>query len=396
MFKYFNFLGVVCFFLYSCGNTSSSLEKYGDSKTLIGSDTISFPIDEETYYASRSIFQFEDNGKEYLFFKNRTNKGTSKIFVFDIENKCVYKSFPLYKEGPNGIPSISGGFPIDMNHNLITTGTPNFYIVNDSGHIQYKSPKLFFDKTGGGTLFGITFIYSRYHSPAIFKDSVLYFPQTNIGYPHKADTWATSHIFASLDFRTNELKPTRFCYPSIFNKEELTRKFSYNTAHSYAYTGKDVAVSFKQSDSIYVSSDFEHVKAYLAKSRHAPSMIPEPYNAQTDNEVRLRREALEYDYWHLIYDKYRKVFYRFVRHPYEFPKHKNAMFDEDSGREFSIVILNEDYEIVGETSFPGNTYSYVIYFVGKKGLYLSLNNLENPTFSEDELFFRCFELKDKQ
>ena len=395
MFKYFNFLGVVCFFLYSCGNTSSSIYEYGDSKTLIGSDTISFPIDEETYYASKSIFQFEDNGKEFLFFKNLTNKGASKAIVFDVEKESVHKTVPLYKEGPNGIPSISGGFPVDMNYSLITS-SPRFYIVNDSGYVKYKSPALYSDRKGGGESFGITFMYSRYHSPAIFKDSVLYFPQINIGYPHKADTWATSHIFASLDFRTNELKPTRFCYPSIFNKEELTRKFSYNTAHSYAYTGKDVAVSFKQSDSIYVSSDFEHVKAYLAKSRHAPSMTPEPYNAQTDNEVRLRREALEYDYWHLIYDKYRKVFYRFVRHPYEFPKHKNAMFDEDSGREFSIVILNEDYEIVGETSFPGNTYSYVIYFVGKKGLYLSLNNLENPTFSEDELFFRCFELKDKQ
>ena len=389
-------LGIVCLHFLSCGHEPSSIEKYGDSKTLVGSDTISFPIDEETYYASRAMFQFEDNGKEYLFFKNRTNKGTSKIFVFDIEKECVHKTVPLYRQGPHGIPAIMGAYPIDMTNYLITTNSTNFYIVNDSGYIKYKSPQLYSRRDEDKSSFCGTRVISRYHNPAIFKDSILYFPQSNIGYPHKADTWATSNIFAGLDFRTNEMKPTRFCYPSVFNKEELTRKLSYNCSHSYAYTGRDVAVSFKQSDSIYVSSDFEHVKAYLAKSRHAPCMTPEPYNAQIDNEVRLRREALEYDYWHLIYDKYRKVFYRFVRHPYEFPKHKNAQFDEDSGREFSIVILNEDYEIVGETSFPGNTYSYVIYFVGKKGLYLSLNNLENPIFSEDELFFQCFELKDKQ
>ena len=395
MCRCFIFVFFIIFLFFSCSENSSSIEKYGDSKTLVGSDTISFPIDEETYYASRAMFQFEDNGKEYLFFKNRTNKGTSKIFVFDIEKECVHKTVPLYRQGPHGIPAIMGAYPINMSNYLITTNSTNFYIVNDSGYIKYKSPQLYSRRNEDKSSFCGTMVISRYHKPAIFKDSILYFPQSNIGYPHKANTWATSNIFAGLDFRTNEMKPTRFCYPSVFNKEELTRKLSYNCSHSYAYTGRDVAVSFKQSDSIYVSSDFEHVKAYLAKSRHAPSMIPEPYNAQTDNEVRLRREALEYDYWHLIYDKYRKVFYRFVRHPYEFPADRNAQFDEDRGRIFSIVILNDQYEIIGETTLPGHTYNYTLCFVGKKGLYISLNNQDNPIFSEDELFFQRFELVEK-
>ena len=104
---------------------------------------------------------------------------------------------------------------------------------------------------------------------------------------------------------------------------------------------------------------------------------------------------MKFDYWHLMYDKYRKVFYRFVRHPYEFPADRNAQFDEDRGRIFSIVILNAKYEIIGETTFPGHTYNYTLCFVGKKGLYISLNNQDNPIFSEDELFFQRLELVDK-
>lgn len=130
MFKHFIPLYVICLLLYSCDKPSSSIERYGDSKALVVGDTISFPVDEETYYASKSIFQFEENGKEFLFFKNLTNKGGSKAIIFNIEKERVHKTFPLYREVPNGIPSISGVFPIDMNHSLITSSS-RLYIVND-------------------------------------------------------------------------------------------------------------------------------------------------------------------------------------------------------------------------------------------------------------------------
>lgn len=321
----------------------------------------------------------------------------SHIHIFDIEKQNVHKTIPWFRQGPHAVPSVLGGFPIDMNHILTTSKGIQFCIINDKGQIQYKSPNLYnfkdyLDGKGFGLIAPAYFI-SRYHKPAIIKDSVLYFPQSQIGYPHTKESWKTSNIFASLDLQTGEMQPTRFCYPSIFDQEEILRTRSYDCAHSYGYTGKDVAVSFSQSDSIYVSSDFQHVKAYLAKSRHFPSLRPKPYNAQIDNEVRLRKEAMEPDYWHLIYDKYRKVFYRFARFPYEFPKDRNAMIDEDRGREFSIVILNDKYEIIGETKFPGHTYAYMLCFVGKKGLYISLNNQDNPIFSEDELYFHCLTLK---
>ena len=389
------FLALVLF-LVSCGGSTSS-EQYGDEVTLLPCDTISFPIDENTTYESRAMFHFEEAGREYLFFRTYENKG-NHIHIFDIEKEDVHKTVPLYRQGPNAIPSMLGAYPMDMNHSIVTNSI-RFTIVNDSGHVKYKSPPLYNNKhmRNGGDWgeFCLSHFYSRYYNPAIIKDSILYFEQGQIGYPHTKDSWQTSNIFASLDLRTNDMQPTRFCYPSVFDVEEVTRAWSCESDHSYDYTGEEVAVSFKQTDSIYVSSDFHHVKGYLAKSRHAPNMRPMLYNAQIDNEVRLRKEAMKFDYWHLMYDKYRKVFYRFVRHPYEFPADRNAQFDEDRGRIFSIVILNDKYEIIGETTFPGHTYNYTLCFVGKKGLYISLNNQDNPIFSEDELFFQCFELVEK-
>lgn len=68
---------------------------------------------------------------------------------------------------------------------------------------------------------------------------------------------------------------------------------------------------------------------------------------------------------------------------------------EDTGRQFSIIILNENYGIIGETRFPGNTYAYRLWFIGKNGLYLSLNNQGNPGFDEDRLLFQRMKLEYK-
>ena len=37
------------------------------SVDLCADDTIGFPIDENTYYECKVMFQFEDEGREYLF-----------------------------------------------------------------------------------------------------------------------------------------------------------------------------------------------------------------------------------------------------------------------------------------------------------------------------------------
>ncbi len=68
-------------------------------------------------------------------------------------------------------------------------------------------------------------------------------------------------------------------------------------------------------------------------------------------------------------------------------------YDEPKGKEFSVIVLNADFEIIGETKFPGKKYFYKMSFVGREGLYISENNLENPQFDENKLVFTCFKIK---
>ena len=98
-------------------------------------------------------------------------------------------------------------------------------------------------------------------------------------------------------------------------------------------------------------------------------------------------------YHNFMYDKYRNVYYRIAELPYEF-KQNESPFDDPRGREFSIIIFDKDFNIIGETKFPGNKYFYKMSFVGRDGLYISENNLANPEFDEDKLVFACFKLED--
>ena len=56
------------------------------------------------------------------------------------------------------------------------------------------------------------------------------------------------------------------------------------------------------------------------------------------------------------------------------------------------MILNEDFDVIGETRFPDFTYISTLHYIGKDGLYLSDSHYKNPSFDENKLRFRRFKL----
>lgn len=68
---------------------------------LVAEKQLLFPLDEQAYYLSKSIFQFEENGKEYLHFEN-TRKSLYDIVIFDIKNQQIAKRISFTKQVPTG------------------------------------------------------------------------------------------------------------------------------------------------------------------------------------------------------------------------------------------------------------------------------------------------------
>ncbi|MDO4216506.1 MAG: DUF4221 family protein, partial [Bacteroidales bacterium] len=214
-----------------------------------------------------------------------------------------------------------------------------------------------------------------------------------VGTPKKKEDWAKTPIFAKLNLKTGELSKTKMCYPDCFKEDEDLNRQLYYASFSYDTDGENIACAFLENDSIYITKDFEHVKAIAAKSRYLEHLEPQPYRTQQNLADHARISENIPRYWSLIYDKYRKVWYRFVFHKNEMPKEQDPFEYTIPQLKFSIMILDKDFNIIGETVMPANTYAYRMWFVGKKGLYLSMNNVKNPIFSEDQLIFQCLELK---
>ncbi len=148
--------------------------------------------------------------------------------------------------------------------------------------------------------------------------------------------------------------------------------------------------SFFHNHKIFSTKDNrEYDKEYEAKSKFFGRDFLSVRGAKAiDNEIKSPR------YFNLVYDKYRNIFYRFCYTGYNITK-------DDSSLElmmylpiFSIIVLDKDLNVIGETLFPENTYNPYMYFVAPEGLYISTNHIKNPDFDEDYLKFDLFELKE--
>ena len=390
---------VSCICLFACQDSpKESIATYDIG--LAESKKIVLPVDENTYYLSKSIFQFEEDDKEYLLFGN-LEKRQHELLIYDIEKQNLHKRIPLEKEGPNGVPGIWGCIPFFDSKTFLVSqhNSGRMSIIDGEGIVVQKySMRQSSDKTKRRGLwvdsrFGVSFFYT----PSFIKDSIVYFSngifiQYKINQRLDREVWKTIPMFNSLNLKNGHVGILPIKYPDIFEDDVRTPAGGgYVFSYDYNYKQDRLVCSFTGYDSIMVTDDLKQVRWYNGKSRYLKSMRPRVYEADSFDWL---KEATESPSYHnIMYDKYRDVYYRFVELPYEL-KQNESPFDDPRGREFSIIIFDKDFNIIGETKFPGNKYFYKMSFVGGDGLYISENNEANPEFDEDKLVFACFALED--
>ena len=379
---------VSCICLFACQDSpKESIATYDIG--LAESKKIVLPVDENTYYMSKSMFQFEEDNKEYLYFGN-FQKNQYEILIYDLENHNLYKRIPLLKEGPNGVPSISGCKPFEDSNTyfLFQHHLRRLSIINDQGELlryyPVKLPEGQFTHCDDG--------WSYFFNPSFCVDSVVYFRHGLNKAQMKTHEWKDVSMFTYLNMKNGEVGPLPLHYPSIFDHDVENPAGGFKFSYDYNYEQNKLVCSFTGYDSLMVSDDLQNVRWYNGKSRYMESIRPILYEASggIQSLAKLKERG---KYHNLMYDRYRDVYYRIAELPYEF-KQNESPFDDPRGREFSIIIFDKDFNIIGETKFPGNKYFYKMSFVGRDGLYISENNLANPEFDEDKLVFACFKLED--
>ena len=103
------------------------------------------------------------------------------------------------------------------------------------------------------------------------------------------------------------------------------------------------------------------------------------------------------NYGGILYDPYREVYYRIAYPATEIGrklKDREAMELLQFGRKnFTIMILDKQFRLLGETRMPDYTYNSNLLFVRPDGLYISYSHPFNENYNDDELCFQLFELK---
>ncbi|GGZ34314.1 hypothetical protein GCM10007049_29610 [Echinicola pacifica] len=336
---------------------------------------------------SLATFDFElfqivrDGNDEYLYVLNKHNK---TIDIYDIEKGKIRKRVNLVKDvrysglsknyfyviNPDSILlipayTLRGTVLIDSNGNVrhrynpalpVDVEFPNLinHSSNPSRPNYYRNGKLFLAHL---TLRNTTFL--KYSESKTYTDIVF-------------DMEVDSVYF-------NE----KMTYPSEYVNN------SYITLHAVNYrvltkSNKWVYSWPVLNELLIYDSTYNLINKTNAGSRYFSGLSPviERFPVEKYLEYYISNTS----YSRIIEDHIRNRYYRFVmrgRSGFNYESDLN-MSSEDKN-EFSIMVFDENFNLIDEYDFLGKTYNIYGAFVGERGLFIPKNNYYNEYVSEDTL-----------
>lgn len=368
----------MCYILYSCKETNQITKL-----SLQATDTyIEFPIDEDTRLPKYCLWTFDEKDNEYLAFPSRGRD----ILFYDIDKEKLVKKVKYETEGNNGVGRIYSFSVTDFNHIYIAdTNEPILYITDTTGIVKSK---IKYEFSNNDIPLVPAFFHTITYSPFYKWGDSIYIPQSlnpQIGAKK-------SPVGVLLNNSTGEIVSVPLNYQFL---DGMTEKPSSTGGAkvSTCFDGKSFVYSFETLDSVYkISKNLKTTERYIAKSRYISRPKIEIVS-NSDVNLIIKRKCELPAYGNLIYDKFREVYYRFVFVEAEFENNEDYMEIYHNGRkQFSIMILDKEMNVVGETLFPEYTYNAYLFFVRKDGLYLCSSHFKRSDFDDNILRFQKIEL----
>lgn len=353
-----------------------------ESYNLVASDKqLSFALDPNTKTFILALFPFTDEtGKEYLTFQNQDQ---NEILFYDMNSrKLEFKVKPAY-EGPNGVGQVLGYYVHTIDSIFLTiSGTNEIVLVNRNAEIK---DKINYERAEDGTLLTDFCSISSVYQPIIMIDKEMYIMSG-------CNRWLEKDpISAVINLEDKTIHALPYYYPSFPGADNKAKRAGIEEHLSRCFDGKHFVYSFYFDETIYIASqDHDSIKEVKVKSKYIDKVrLLDDYGNLTITDA-----CENPNYGNLLFDKYRNVYYRIAYPETEIEKEVKGMELLQYGRKnFSIIILDKNFNIIGETLFPDYTYNSTLMFVREDGLYISDSHYLNPDYSDDVLSFKCFTLK---
>jgi hypothetical protein len=370
-------------FSSSCFYKNSPRE---DNFSLIKSEKVlSFTLDANTKSFITTLFPYMDeNEKEYLTFQNEIQ---NEILFYDM-NSCelLFKVKPQY-EGNNGVGEFNGYYIKNLDSIFLTSiYTEEIILIDRNAKVINKYP--FNEATGGIPLQMFYSVSFTYH-PIVWLDNKIYIIPICNRWTEKNPVCA---YIDTKDYSVHALLD--FSYPTFPGANNKAKLSGIENEVCRFWDEKQFIYAFFFDEDIYVASqNHESIRRVKVKSKYIDHVeLLDDYGNLTFEDG-----CKNPNYGNMFYDPYRDVYYRIAYPKTEIEQNVRALELLQYGRKnFSIIILDNKFNIIGETLFPDYTYNSTVMFIRKDGLYISSSHYLNPDYSDDVLSFQRFDLVKKQ
>ncbi len=358
---------------------------YDYNKKLVEKETIRLHLDSITP-VDNTYFTFERLDDTAFIFL--TNVVYNSIDVYLRANGSFYKRLKFDREGPESIPQLQG-YTVVNKDSIFVFG--KFHIVhtrliNWNGICKNTQPiplkvaqahPVINHLSGSG---GATY----------FVENSLFFMTFPLIEAKLPESYNTSVKF---EYCYNLSKDSLTLLPLTYPKHYHNKTQNRFVANPYRDKGEDLQFVYSWPKEPYILQYDGKKQQFFVHNAHDARISPlfSPRIAyQSESEKELKNAIEHAFYMRILYDKYRKLYYRAALLPIAFDKKRHTSYMANFERPFAIIVLDEAFRPVAFSVFPANLYNPYSLFVGADGLYIAKNNPNRKELHEEILELTVF------
>ena len=338
-------------------------------------ENVYLSIDDETKAFTLNVRYFEDlDGSQWLLHLNEIN---NTIGIYDLESGSKMRTAHFEVEGPNGVGHIDG-FDIKSLDSIFLLsryqGLLSLTRLDESDTLQvYDSYRLNYSNSAT-----VSTPYSSVRAPIPIINGHAYLASVPFVDLSRNNLYESGNNLIKLD-----LSEYTFEYQNFYSKGYSNKWPSEYSRMSFDINEREKLLVFSLpiDDSIFTIDRYGQKASYSAKSKNSRSTRIFSGDLLNQNETR-KHYLLNDSYGYILYDEFRNYYYRFTEKIAK--KMINKYGTDIYVRKFGLIILNHNFEIIGEVDelFTG---SFPAIFVGKQGIYSMIASSD-----ESKMIFELF------
>ncbi|HMO38499.1 MAG TPA: DUF4221 family protein [Saprospiraceae bacterium] len=320
------------------------------------------------------------------------NSYETKFYIYDLVEQQLLDTIRIATVGEHAIPEIFGFQVLTPDSILVHTNHYNQLILLNGQGEKLKTWTIKGDLPNGGRQDGLYYLavwkdYNNFYYNKSNKQVTFFVLNTGFQASHASENFFYPQ-FATFDLITSSYLSAYGDYPSIYREKE---KSDYRSMFPFTVAEDETWASYYSAHCLYIFQQNRHKRSVCAKSLFLPDrfeFLPAGLRSAERDPQLIPKGA----YHNIIYDPWRRLFYRIVLHPLPESIPVNRDWSVRKQATWSIMILDDTGKCLGETAFEPGVYNFDHVFATREGLLISMENPYNPDNEEEMLSFALVDI----